>query len=182
MCAKSTRTCVATLYRSLDVICGKVPEYVRSPWQIPLLFYGKTPGRRTGGGGRFCTKTRGLCMCANKWVRKRFLLNVFELFSLSKCFHQMTKSPTTIHHMCGKCFMRWTFMTGGVLFLKCISSFSIPLHSFSHWHCRNLFGLSPSDLKIKMQICIFDIKSPRNLYRPVGKEVPRCCAHLINVL
>lgn len=69
MCAKSTWTCVATLYLSLDVICGKVPEYVRSPWQIPLLFYGKTPGRRTGGGGRFCSKTRGLCMCAS-WRRR----------------------------------------------------------------------------------------------------------------
>lgn len=37
-------TYFATLYLSLQVICGKVREYAVSPWQIPLLFYSKAWG------------------------------------------------------------------------------------------------------------------------------------------
>lgn len=150
--------------------------------RFPCCFTAKPRGGGQGEGAGSAQKQEGCaCVQISEWEKDFYWM--FSSSSLSRNVStKWLKARQQFITCVGNVLWDEHSWLGGVLFLKCISSFSVPLHSFSHWHCRNLFGLSPSDHKINMQICIFDIKSPRNLYRPVGKEVPRCCAHLINVL
>lgn len=106
--------------------------------RFPCCFMAK-PWRGGQGEGAGSAQKQEGCAYARVKVseKERFILYVFQLFSLSKCFHQITKTPTTINHM-WEMFYEINIHDWGVVFLRRINSFSIPLHSFSHWHCRNL--------------------------------------------
>lgn len=127
MCAKSTRTCVATLCRSLDVICGKLPEYVRSPWQIPLLFYGKTLGRRTGGGGRGPAPHKNksavhVCASESEWERQIGIECLSRSPPSPNVFPNLLKTPATINHM-WEMFYDVNILHWGVLLLTGVSRY-----------------------------------------------------------
>lgn len=115
----------------------------------PVVLW-QNPGEEDRGRGAGSAQKQEGCACVRVKVRKRFILKVFQL---SKCFHRITKTPTTINHL-WEMFYEINIRDWGARFLRCLSSFSIPLHSFSHSHCRRLFGLSPYDHQIKMQISV----------------------------
>lgn len=92
--------------------------------RFPCCFMAKPRGGGQGEGAGSARKQEGCaCVRVEGGEKERFLLKVFQLFSLLKCLHQITETPTTIYHMWAMFYEINIHDWGGG---------GAPLHSFSH--------------------------------------------------